>query len=167
MATIAVFLAWGCGAKAVKQDPFPAQVVRPPAPASRAVLTDDQIQIKDKIQFATGSANIQEESFTLLDEVAQVLIQNPAIEHVRIEGHTDNVGGKKANTKLSKKRAQAVRDYLVDRAGIGAERLSAKGFGPDKPIADNTTDEGRDQNRRVEFHIEKKADGGADDKDKQ
>jgi len=69
---------------------------------------------------------------------------------VRIEGHTDNVGGAAANQTLSEKRAQSVRDWLVAH-GIAADRLTAQGYGAAKPVADNGTDEGRTKNRRVEL----------------
>jgi outer membrane protein OmpA-like peptidoglycan-associated protein len=74
------------------------------------------------------------------------------VKAVKVEGHTDNTGGINHNRELSKQRAQAVRDWLVKR-GIEASRLSAEGFGPDRPIDSNTTEEGRRNNRRVEFHI--------------
>jgi OOP family OmpA-OmpF porin len=69
---------------------------------------------------------------------------------VTIEGHTDNVGGAKYNEKLSQKRAESVKKYLVDRFGIAVSRLTAKGYGLTKPIADNKTAAGRQKNRRVE-----------------
>jgi OOP family OmpA-OmpF porin len=71
-----------------------------------------------------------------------------------VQGHTDAVGTKAGNRKLSASRAAAVRRYLVDK-GVKAARLTSKGFGPDTPIADNATDEGREMNRRVEFKIMK------------
>jgi len=71
---------------------------------------------------------------------------------VQISGHTDNSGA--ADYKLSEKRALSVYNYLV-KSGIDKKRLSTKGFGPDKPVASNETDEGRQQNRRIEFRIVK------------
>jgi outer membrane protein OmpA-like peptidoglycan-associated protein len=81
-----------------------------------------------------------------------VLVATPRIKKVRVEGHTDNVGKAKKNTQLSQKRADAVKKYLVSK-GVEDARLEAIGFGPDKPIADNATDEGKEANRRVEFVI--------------
>jgi outer membrane protein OmpA-like peptidoglycan-associated protein len=72
---------------------------------------------------------------------------------VRIEGHTDNVGKAAMNKKLSKERAQSVMAWLVMH-GISTARVSAQGFGMDRPIDDNATEAGRKNNRRVEFHIE-------------
>jgi outer membrane protein OmpA-like peptidoglycan-associated protein len=116
------------------------------------VLTASSIVIKDKIQFKLGSAEILPESFGLLDEIVAVLKDNPQIEQLQVEGHTDTSGGAARNRELSQERAASVRKYLVDK-GIAGKRLVAKGFGPDRPIADNGTDEGREQNRRVEFNI--------------
>jgi len=121
-------------------------------PAQRVALGAKKIEIYDKVFFETGSAKIKEESNTLLDEIAEVLTENARIKKVQVEGHTDNVGNARFNTKLSEQRAQSVVDYLVG-AGVEEERLVAKGFGPEKPIADNDTDEGKAENRRVEFNI--------------
>ena len=82
-----------------------------------------------------------------------MLVANPQVKKVRIEGHTDNTGAADFNTKLSQGRAKAVRDYLVKK-GVAADRLEAKGFGPTQPIGDNKTAAGREANRRVEFEIE-------------
>jgi outer membrane protein OmpA-like peptidoglycan-associated protein len=145
----------GCSLITVQQDPFPPLEVRadrpPPGPA-RVVLTESSIKITDKVQFATGSAEILPVSFGLLDEVANVLRENPQIQQLQVEGHTDSTGTAAINRKLSQQRAESVKKYLADK-GVDAKRMVAKGFGPDKPLADNTTDEGKEQNRRVEFNI--------------
>jgi OmpA-OmpF porin, OOP family len=141
----------------VKQDPFPALEVRadrPPPGPSRVVLTASSITINEKVQFATGSSQILPVSFGLLDEVAKVLVDNPQIEQVQVEGHTDSTGTAALNRRLSQQRAESVMAYLVSK-GVAARRMKAKGFGPDTPIADNSTDEGKEQNRRVEFNIQK------------
>jgi OOP family OmpA-OmpF porin len=78
-----------------------------------------------------------------------VLSENPDVT-VEIQGYTDNTGNKATNQKLSQARADAVRTWLIDK-GIAADRLTAKGFGSDNPIAPNSTKEGRAQNRRIEF----------------
>ena len=101
------------------------------------------------IEFETGKAAILPESEGVLSEVVKLLEQNPALK-LRVEGHTDNVGQKAANQALSEKRAQAVAGWLIAH-GVDIGRLSAKGFGDSKPVADNTTDEGRAKNRRVEL----------------
>jgi outer membrane protein OmpA-like peptidoglycan-associated protein len=71
---------------------------------------------------------------------------------MQVEGHTDSSGAAGHNKELSQKRAESVRAFLV-KEGVSGKRLVAKGFGPDKPIADNATDEGKEKNRRVEFNI--------------
>jgi OmpA-OmpF porin, OOP family len=100
------------------------------------------------ILFDTGKATLQPASDGPLNQVLQML-QDDSLK-VLIEGHTDNVGAPAANQTLSEKRAQAVRDWLTAK-GIAADRLTAKGYGASKPVADNTTDEGRAKNRRVEL----------------
>jgi outer membrane protein OmpA-like peptidoglycan-associated protein len=128
----------------------------PPAPepvvAKKAELKKDTIEIMEKVQFATGKATLIGNSTDILDEVATIMTDNPDLTRVRIEGHTDSRGGKTMNRKLSKKRAEAVRAYLIKR-GVNKSRLEAEGFGPDQPISDNDSDTGREQNRRVEFRI--------------
>ncbi|GEM_PF-1802550 len=114
-------------------------------------VTKKKIVIKQKIYFETGKAIIRPESFPVLDEIAQVLKDNPGLR-IRIEGHTDSVGPASYNLRLSQKRANAVRNYLISK-GIDPSRLEAVGYGESRPIAPNTTPEGRAKNRRVEFVI--------------
>ncbi len=118
------------------------------------VVREDQIVILEQIFFETAKAKIKKASFPICDAVVAALEKHPAIE-IRIEGHTDSRGKPAYNRKLSEKRAKAVLKYFIDK-GIDAGRLTAQGFGPDKPIATNETDEGRAKNRRVEFHITKR-----------
>lgn len=103
------------------------------------------------IQFENGKATIKKNSYSILDQVAKIFIDNPTYM-VEVQGHTDNVGNYQYNVELSEKRAQSVRDYLI-KHGVPAERLTAHGYGPDRPLADNTTKAGRSLNRRVEFNI--------------
>lgn len=105
--------------------------------------------VLDGIVFATGKSDITPESEALLEKAYNTLAQNPDIM-VEIHGHTDNTGKRATNTKLSQARADAVKTWLVKK-GIAADRVGTKGFGPDKPIAPNTTKEGRSKNRRIEF----------------
>jgi outer membrane protein OmpA-like peptidoglycan-associated protein len=116
------------------------------------VVKDDRIEIKQQVHFATAKAKILADSFELLGQVASVLRSNPTM-HVRIEGHTDNVGNNATNMKLSDARARSVRDHLVNKENIAVDRLDAIGYGPTKPIASNATSKGRAMNRRVEFNI--------------
>jgi len=90
----------------------------------------------------------------VLRQVAQAVKDADGVP-VRIEGHTDNVGKRKENLKLSQQRADAVKEYLV-REGVEAAQLSAVGYGPKRPIASNATRAGRTLNRRVEFRIEER-----------
>ena len=101
------------------------------------------------IHFDTAKATIQPDSEVTLSEIAKLLTQNPELR-LRVEGHTDNQGNGPANQTLSEKRAQAVVAWLVSH-GVSASRLSAKGFGSTQPVADNSTDDGRAKNRRVEL----------------
>jgi OOP family OmpA-OmpF porin len=134
--------------------PVPAQVPEPPPepPPSRVQVKDEMIEISDKVQFETGSAVLLKDSEKLLDEVAKAMTDHPEIQQVEVGGHTDARGNDGFNLDLSDKRAASVRDYLVGK-GIAAERLSAKGYGETKPIADNETEDGQYANRRVEFKI--------------
>lgn len=111
----------------------------------------ERIDIKQQVHFATARWRVLPDSFRLLDEVVSVLRDFPKMR-ISIEGHTDSVGGESMNLRLSQRRAEAVRDYLVD-AGIAPERLEAIGFGLTRPIASNKTARGRALNRRTEFRI--------------
>ncbi len=115
-------------------------------------VTDTKIELKQKVFFKTGRAKILNKSFEMLNEIATVLKENKKFK-VRIEGHTDSRGSLKVNRRLSLKRAEAVKKYLASK-GVEENRLSVKGYGPDKPIAPNSTRAGRAANRRVEFLIE-------------
>jgi outer membrane protein OmpA-like peptidoglycan-associated protein len=108
----------------------------------------------NNIQFATDSYELNEKSIIVLNEFISFLKENPTIK-VAIHGHTDNVGDAEKNMLLSENRAKAVYNYLI-LEDIAPERLSYKGFGPTKPIADNNTEEGRAKNRRTEFVIVEK-----------
>ncbi|MBI3178715.1 MAG: OmpA family protein [Deltaproteobacteria bacterium] len=118
----------------------------------RVVVTKQKIAISERVFFETGQERIMKESLSLLDEVAQILKQNPQVKRVRIEGHSDNVGDAAENLRLSGVRAAAVKKYLVGK-GVAAKRLESQGFGDVRPLGDNATEEGRAQNRRVEFVI--------------
>ena len=103
------------------------------------------------IQFENGKATIKKNSYKILNDIAKIFIDNSNYI-VEVQGHTDNVGKYDYNVDLSERRAQSVRTYLI-KQGVPAERLSAHGYGPDRPIADNKTKAGRALNRRVEFNI--------------
>jgi OmpA-OmpF porin, OOP family len=101
------------------------------------------------IHFDTGKATIKADSQTQVDEILGLLQTNTGLK-LSIEGHTDNTGTAEGNRKLSSERSKAVMAALVGK-GIEAGRLQAKGFGQDKPVGDNTSEEGRAKNRRVEL----------------
>lgn len=106
--------------------------------------------VLEGVNFDTAKADLTPGAIEVLDRVAVSLAAYPEIR-VEVAGHTDSKGSRAYNVRLSQKRAEAVRDYLVGK-GIAADRMVAKGYGPDKPIATNDTEEGRAQNRRTELN---------------
>ncbi len=103
------------------------------------------------VQFETGKATLKAQSFTTLDKVADIMSRYPRY-HLTIDGHTDNVGDGAANQLLSEERAQSCYEYLLAR-GVPPLRMQYKGYGASKPVGDNSTAEGREKNRRVEFNM--------------
>ncbi len=106
--------------------------------------------VLDGVNFHTGSADLTEEAKGILDGVAASLSGLNSLK-LEVGGHTDSSGAAELNRQLSQARAESVRDYLIDK-GVAADILSAVGYGPDKPVADNTSAEGRSLNRRVELN---------------
>ncbi len=114
---------------------------------------EGNIKILERIEFATNKDKIEgAKSFAVLDAVAGAMKGHPEIFVVEVAGHTDSAGVAGDNRTLSQKRADAVVAYLKTK-GVDGGRLQAKGYGPDKPIADNKSTLGRQKNRRVEFNI--------------
>ncbi len=105
----------------------------------------------NNVFFESGKSDLRSESFPELDRLVEFLGKNPTVR-IALSGHTDNVGSDAANLTLSQDRINSVQQYLVGK-GVNASRLTAKGYGKTKPVATNDTDEGRQQNRRVEFTI--------------
>lgn len=132
--------------------PDPVAEPEPPPEPELATIGDETIDLAEKIRFKTSSPVLLPESERLLDHVAVLLFDHPELQRIRIDGHTDSQGKDAANLKLSQQRAESVRAYL-EKAGVEPKRMTAKGFGETKPIADNDTPEGREQNRRVEITI--------------
>ena len=103
------------------------------------------------VNFDEGSAKLKSESMPILYNAAQILLTNPNVK-VEIQGHTNNIGGEKFNQRLSLKRAEAVKNFLIAK-GVAADRLTTVGYGKTKPIMDNKTAQGRELNRRIEFKV--------------
>jgi outer membrane protein OmpA-like peptidoglycan-associated protein len=129
------------------------------------VVTETEIKIFQKVFFDTGRATIKKKSYPLLNTVALVLIRNPQITKARVEGHTDDVGDEYDNLELSRRRAEAVRAYLIDQ-GVPPSRLAFEGYGEDRPLCKDMPEllenkrrnarkikSCRSDNRRVEFRI--------------
>ena len=119
-------------------------------------VTGGKVVILQKVHFDVDKARIKDISWGILDEVAHVLVGNPHLTRVRVEGHTDSDGGADYNLNLSSNRAQAVKLYLVGR-GVAAERLEAQGFGEGVPVVANDGRHNKAINRRVEFTIVQQA----------
>jgi outer membrane protein OmpA-like peptidoglycan-associated protein len=117
---------------------------------AQIVIEAGKITILETIRFRPNSSEIDPDSHAMMNQIALALRKHRELEHIEIGGHTDDTGPSDFNMRLSRARARSVRQYLLGR-GIQPERLAARGYGPDHPIADNHTDEGRAQNRRVEF----------------
>lgn len=113
------------------------------------LLTEGKL-VTHGILFDVGSDKIKPESYTTLKEIATVLKENPEVR-VKIIGHTDSDGSDAANLELSKRRAASVKNALSKDFGIDASRMETDGKGESQPIADNKTQEGKANNRRVEF----------------
>jgi OmpA-OmpF porin, OOP family len=115
----------------------------------------NQVKLNDLIagkiiEFETGSDKLTAKGTSVLDEIIPTL--KTSTDNLQIEGHTDNAGNAAKNLDLSKRRAEAVKRYLTEK-GLEAQRFTAVGFGQEKPIADNSTAEGKQRNRRIEFQV--------------
>jgi OOP family OmpA-OmpF porin len=127
--------------------PPPSPPPPPPAPPKPA-----ELPVLDTIYFDAAKTNINPAAAKALDRNGMILKDNPKLK-VEIGGHTDSGGSEMANQAISEKRAQSAKKYLQDKFNISEDRLTVKGYGATKPIADNSTQEGRSKNRRVEFKI--------------
>lgn len=129
--------------------PTETRVVLEPA---LATVTRDRIEIRDKVYFETNRAVIKPESYALLDEIAGLVADYPEVQKLRVDGHTDERGPAGYNRRLSQQRADAVRQYLINK-GVDSSRIFARGAGEDEPLVKEKTDEAYEQNRRVEFVV--------------
>jgi OmpA-OmpF porin, OOP family len=117
---------------------------------AKIVIEDGKITILETIRFELNSSKIDRSSYGIMDQIALTFRAHDEIQRIEIGGHTDSTGPHAFNVRLSRERARSVRQYLLGR-GIPPGRLGATGYGPDQPLADNNTEEGRAINRRVEF----------------
>jgi outer membrane protein OmpA-like peptidoglycan-associated protein len=131
----------------------PPEAIPEPEPEKRVEVRDNKIVINEKVQFEFDSAKILPVSHDLLNEVAQVIKDNPQIKRIEVEGHASSEGSEGHNLRLSDRRANSVMQYLTKQGQIPKAMLQAKGYGISRPIASNDTDDGREKNRRVEFTI--------------
>lgn len=129
-----------------------------PPPKRRATLVESRIELTQQVLFETGTAVLRPESDDVLREIAEVLTAHPELLRVEVQGHTDETGTPELNRVLGRDRAQAVVQWLVAH-GVAPGRLEAKGYGSDRPLGDNTTEAGRQANRRVELHVRETAGG--------
>jgi outer membrane protein OmpA-like peptidoglycan-associated protein len=136
--------AWTCPPEAAPAPPPP-----PPAPAPTPAVKE-RLVLRG-VTFDFDKATLRADARPVLDEAAHTLAARPEV-HVAVEGHTDAVGSDAYNLRLSERRARTVVDYLT-AAGVAASRLEAHGFGASQPIADNTAEDGRARNRRVELRV--------------
>lgn len=139
----------GAGAEevtAVEEVMVEEPVMAEPEPA-------EPVRVELDVKFDFDKSVVKEESYSDIKNLADFMKQYPQTTTV-VEGHTDSIGTDAYNQGLSERRANAVRDVLVNQYGVGGERVNAVGYGESQPVADNTTDAGRAINRRVEAEVE-------------
>jgi outer membrane protein OmpA-like peptidoglycan-associated protein len=141
----------GCGPAPVAE-PAPA-VITPPPPPPKPEPVPQKLCMTLKIEFDYDKSDIKPKYHHVIEKVAEFLKKHPDATAV-IEGHTDNRGSYAYNIKLSERRADSVRNYLIEKFGVAPERLSTKGYGYTKPIASNKTAAGRQKNRRIDAQID-------------
>lgn len=133
-------------------DRTPEPVAEPepmPEPEPEPVPEFEPVTLSSEVTFAFDSAELRPQAEVTLDEVARRLNEHTEV-NVRIDGHTDSVGSNAYNLQLSQERADSVRNYLMSQ-GVSGNRMVATGYGEERPVATNDTDEGRAMNRRVEI----------------
>ncbi len=137
----------------VREDAHPEIGLHKRPKVSLVSVSATELKIKQQIHFEQDSGAIVGDSNALLDQIADTLARTPTITHLEIQGHTDNTGSAEHNKSLSESRANAVLDWLVAH-GIDPSRLTARGYGQERPISPNVTPQGRARNRRVQFVIQ-------------
>ena len=141
-----------CTPPVVAPVPVPEPVPEPPPPPPPPPVME-KVSIMLNVEFDTAKSVVKEKYYDDIKRVADFMKAYPEANAV-IEGHTDNVGKAEYNDRLSDARAKSVRQYLIDKFGIDASRITSAGYGFNKPIASNDTKEGRQKNRRVEAVLE-------------
>lgn len=121
---------------------------------ANVIVTPNEVKLKKQVHFEHDSAKLAPDSMGIVQEIAEVLREHPKLDQIEIQGHTDNSGNEAYNKRLSQERAEAVREALIQH-GVEPSRLTARGYGQEKPIAPNVTDAGRARNRRVQLIIVK------------
>lgn len=137
-----------CGAVGHIWDP---EIEEPPPPVEEMPVTSKLIVLRGLSFFDFDKSDIRPDSRPVLDEAASILRENKEVT-ISVEGHTDAMGSDEYNQGLSVRRAEAVFRYMVNR-GVAPERMEVFGYGESRPVADNDTESGRAQNRRVELHV--------------
>jgi len=132
--------------------PPPPAVAAPPPPAPAPPPKGTKLATVGEAFFDFDKADLKPSARDVLADAVKTLKDNPSV-HVVVEGHTDSIGSEAYNQRLSERRAQAVKNYLV-REGIDASRISTRGYGKSRPVASNQTKEGRAKNRRAEVVTE-------------
>ncbi|PNG15133.1 OmpA family protein [Stutzerimonas stutzeri] len=154
MAGVGVGLNFGGGAQQQV-----AQVEPTPEPAPAPIVDNEPepepelVRVELDVKFDFDKAKVREESYSDIKNLADFMQQYPQTS-TTVEGHTDSVGTDQYNQRLSERRAQAVRDVLVNQYGVSGQRVDSIGYGETRPVADNSTEEGRQINRRVEAEVE-------------
>jgi len=154
MAGVGVGLNFGGGAQQQV-----AQVEPTPAPAPAPMVDNEPepepelVRVELDVKFDFDKARVREESYNDIKNLADFMQQYPQT-NTTVEGHTDSVGTDQYNQRLSERRAQAVREVLVNQYGVESQRVDSVGYGEARPVADNSTEEGRQINRRVEAEVE-------------
>ena len=139
--------------------PVAAPVEPAPAPVEPVVYEEveaEPVRVELDVKFDFDKANVKQDSYSDIENLAEFMKQYPQTA-TTVEGHTDSTGNAAYNQKLSERRAGAVRDTLVNQFGVEASRINAVGYGKERPVADNATNEGRAINRRVEASVEAQA----------
>lgn len=154
MAGVGVGVNIGGGARPVAEpapEPAPAPVAAP-APAPEPEPVPEVVRVELDVKFDFDSAEVRQESYSDIRNLADFMQQYPQTTTV-VEGHTDSVGPEQYNQRLSERRANSVREVLVNH-GVQSNRVQSVGYGETRPVADNSTEQGRQINRRVEAEVE-------------